>query len=306
MTMTRAVFFLALQIAGPHRDVAITFDDLPGNTTQLGTSIASRVMSDLVAVLVKQQVPAIGFVNEGKLYIDGRLDTARVGLLEQWLNAGLDLGNHTFSHKSLNQGSLRDFEHDVLLGETVTRPLMVKHGRELRFFRHPFLHTGGSVARKRAFDQFLARHGYTIAPVTIDNYDYAFARVYDSVLARGDTTAARSVSHDYISYMDTVFGFYEAQSRRIVRHDFPQILLLHANRLNADSFDALATMMRRRGYAFISLARALAHAAYHRHVDRYTGPAGISWLHRWALSDGLPASVFAGEPDVPSFVAPYK
>ena len=304
--MTRALFFLVLQIAGPHRHVAVTFDDLPGNTARLGTGAVSGVMRDLVAVLVKQQVPAIGFVNEGKLYVSGRLDTARVGLLEQWLQAGLDLGNHTFSHKSLNEERLSDFERDVLLGEGVTRPLMAKHGRKLLYFRHPFLHTGGSVEKKRVFDRFLERHGYVIAPVTIDNYDYAFARVYDSVLALGDSTAARLVRRNYVSYIDTVFGFCEAQSRTILGEELPQVLLLHASRLNADSFDDLAAMMRRRGYGFISLADALTHAAYHRHVDRYAGPAGISWLHRWALSEGMATSVFAGEPDVPSFVAPYR
>ena len=304
--MTRAVLLLVLQIAAPPRHVAITFDDLPGIRARLGTKAVSSVMRDLVAVLMKQRVPAIGFVNEGKLYVDGRLDTARVGLLDQWLQAGLDLGNHTFSHKSLNEGSLSDFEHDVLSGEKITRALMAKHGSKLQYFRHPFLHTGGHVDKKRAFDQFLARHGYVIAPVTIDNYDYAFASVYDSVLAQGDSTAATVLKQSYISYIDTVFGFYEAQSRKIVGTEFPQILLLHANRLNADTFDELATMMRRRGYGFISLARALAHAVYHRHPDRYTGPAGISWLHRWALSEGLPTSIFGGEPDVPSFVAPYR
>ena len=39
----------------------------------------------------------------------------------------------------------------------------------------------------------------------------------------------------------------------------------------------------RRGYTFVPLEQALADSAY-ASADTYTGPAGITWLHRWALT----------------------
>jgi hypothetical protein len=71
--------------------------------------------------------------------------------------------------------------------------------------------------------------------------------------------------------------------------------------LNADRFGDLAAMFERRGYRFITLDRALEDPAYQK-ADTYTGPAGITWLHRWALSKHLPKAFYAGEPDVPAFV----
>lgn len=38
-------------------------------------------------------------MNENKLFRDGELDGAGYRLLERWLQAGMDLGNHTFAHR---------------------------------------------------------------------------------------------------------------------------------------------------------------------------------------------------------------
>ena len=44
----------------------------------------------------------VGFVNEKKLYKPGEVDE-RIKALQMWLDSGFELGNHTFSHMSLNQ-----------------------------------------------------------------------------------------------------------------------------------------------------------------------------------------------------------
>jgi hypothetical protein len=81
------------------REVAVTIDDLP-TISVLGNDLeaAQHTTTALLAALARNQVPAIGFVNEGKLRTDGQVDPRRVALLRQWLDTGLELGNHTFSH----------------------------------------------------------------------------------------------------------------------------------------------------------------------------------------------------------------
>ena len=93
-----------------------------------------------------------------------------------------------------------------------------------------------------------------------------------------------------------------SQARAIVGRELPQVLLIHASRLNAETFDALATGLERRGYRMVPLDLALEDSAYATLPDRYTGPGGITWLHRWALTRGMPGSTFAGEPEVPRWV----
>jgi peptidoglycan/xylan/chitin deacetylase (PgdA/CDA1 family) len=279
------------------RSVALTFDDLPGVFLDTALGVARDANERLLAALRDRRASATGFVNEAKL----RGSDARAAILEAWLDAGMDLGNHTFSHPDLHRIPLDAFRDDVLRGERVTRALMAGRGLEPRFFRHPFLHTGRSVPVRDSLVTFLGAHGYAVAPVTIDNYDYIFARAYDRALTSGDSSAARRIADEYVAYMDTVFGFYEAQSRSLFEREPAQVLLLHVSRLNADHIDALLAMMRDRDYRVVPLDSALADPIY-RSEDRYTGPAGITWLHRWAITRGTPGSAFAGEPVVPDWI----
>ena len=73
------------------------------------------------------------------------------------------------------------------------------------------------------------------------------------------------------------------------------------SRLNAHRMDDLLAMMRRRGYAVVTLDEAMRDPIYESE-DTYAGAAGITWLHRWAITRGTPGSAFAGEPVVPDWV----
>ena len=285
------------------RRVAITIDDLPIVSRNFTTADDhERITSRLVGALVRHRVPAIGFVNEAKLYRNGILDDREVGVLRQWTKAGLELGNHTYSHPDLHTVDVDRYLGEITRGDEVTRGLMAEVGLKPRYFRHPFLHTGRSLGVRTRVDSVLASRGYRVAPVTIDNYDYMFAAAYDDAVAHKDSTEAGRVARSYIAYMDTVFGYYEAQSRAIVGREIPQVLLIHASLLNADHLYSLVAMMQRRGYSFVGLDEVLGDAAY-RSADTYVGPAGITWLHRWALTRGMRGAVFAGEPEVPPAVA---
>ena len=213
----------------------------------------------------------------------------------------MDLGNHTYSHFDLHRTPREEIERDTVRGEEVTRALLAGRGKTLRYFRHPFLHTGRSLETRRAFDAFLAARGYTVAPVTHDNGEWIFAGAYAKAGNRGDTPAQRRIVDAYVAYMDAKFDYFERESRVLFSREIPQVLLIHANSLNADSFGELAAMMGRRGYAFVTLGEAIEDPAY-RSPDTFTGAGGISWLHRWALTRGGKDLVVPGEPAVPGFV----
>lgn len=288
----------------PAHAVAVTFDDLPvASILPLDAAQREALTRDLLGAIQRHRVPAIGFVNEEKLGGSAEApDSARVNLLRHWLDAGLELGNHTWSHLDLHDTTLTAYEAEILKGETVTRRLLAERGKTPRFFRHPYLHTGRSIAVRDSLNSFLAAHNYQVAPVTIDNSDYVFAAAYDRALSANDLATSTRVRAEYLSYMDSVIGFYEGQAQAILGRDIPQILLLHASRLNAASFDSLAGLLERREYRFIELGTALTDSAY-RSPDNYSGPGGITWLHRWALTRGTPGKVFQGEPDVPEWIA---
>jgi peptidoglycan/xylan/chitin deacetylase (PgdA/CDA1 family) len=284
----------------PRRTVAITIDDLPVISTRSDLQTRQQITKDLLQHIAKAKIPAIGFVNEIKLYANDKLDDKQVDLLRQWLNAGLELGNHTYEHKSLHQIPLADYEASILKGEIVTRALMKEKGKTLRYFRHPFLQTGLTLDIKHGLDEFLKAHDYTIAPVTIDNGDWIFARAYDNAFDKKDTAMMKRVGEAYVPYMQTKLDYWERQSVKIFGREMAQILLIHANFLNSVYLGDLAKMFRDRGYSFVSLETALKDPAF-RLPDTFTGRGGISWLHRWALAKGR-ENVLPDEPTVPDFV----
>lgn len=268
------------------RAVAVTFDDLPATSSSYSEPRHVQEMTrTLLGRVTSNKVPAVGFVNEGKLWRNGKADDVLVSTLKMWLDAGLELGNHTYSHPDLNTTPLETYQANVVDGEKRTRALMEQKKLKLRYFRHPFLHAGATLETKQAFEKFLDARGYTVAPVTIDNDDYVYAAVYADAKRSGDAKTMQRVAEAYIPYMEVMFEFYENYSTQTIGYEIPQVLLLHANELNADTFDQLAAMMKRRGYRFITLEDALKDKAY-RQPDTYAGKRGLSWLQRWAVTKG--------------------
>jgi len=289
---------VALLITAQGREVAITIDDLPVTASSVSSDWAS-VTERLLAGLRRHDVQAIGFVNEGKLYVDGALDSTRVALLETWLRAGHELGNHTFAHRGAHATPLAEYLEGIERGERVTRALSRRAGRPLRYFRHPQLHAGRSLEYRRGVERFLAAHGYAIAPVTVDNQEWVYARAYVVTRERGDTALVRRVVTDYLRHLDSAFAYSERLSRLLFDREIPLVLLLHANEINADYLDTILDRLRARGYRFGTLERVLADSAY-RSVDTYIGPTGPSWLIRLAESRGMQ---IPGEPREEPYVA---
>jgi len=282
------------------RFIAVTIDDLPVVSTRGDLKTRQEITKKLLAHVTKAKVPAVGFVNENKLYAGDKPDEAEINLLRSWLDANLELGNHTFSHRSLNNIDLEDFIKDISRGEIITKKLMTEKKRTLRFFRHPYLQTGLNLKTKDGLNKFLFENGYTIAPVTIDNADWIFARAFDNAFDKKDKNLMKRIGAAYVPYLEAKMDYWERQSIKLFNREIKQILLLHANFINSDYFGDIAKMLEKRGYQFITLEEALKDESY-KLPDTFNKRAGISWLHRWALAKGM-ETILPDEPKTPDFV----
>lgn len=275
------------------REVAITIDDLPrgGDSTERDLDSVRAMTEKLLVPFRDERIPVIGFVNEGRAVDFGPEGLREV--LELWLDAGADLGNHSYSHLNVNNVPLADFTADITRGEPLVEAALATRGRTLRYFRHPFLFTGSTPEIKAGLQSFLDEQGYVVAPVTLDNADYMFAALYTIPQYR------ERVREAYVPYMESVVASFEAAAVAVAGREFPQILLIHANELNAELMPDLLAMFRRRGYTFVTLDEALADDVY-RLPEEYVGRNGFSWIHRWTRTKGLPTTP---EPEPPAWVS---
>lgn len=275
--------------------VALTFDDLPGLTLLVSQPYTDYINLMLVHGLKKHHFPAIGFVNEIKLTMGQR--DHQIANLRRWLNAGFDLGNHTYSHESPNDLGADRYIADIAKGEPVTRGLLAEKHKTLHYFRHPYLETGSPGAVKDQIDGWLATHGYTIAPVTIDADDWEFAQPYDDAIARHDEPRRQRIQREYLAYTFRTITWYQRAAQDVFGRQIAYVMLLHDTRLNADSLDELAAILKRRKLKPVTLAEALKDPAY-RTRDPYTGKDGIDWVERWSdeLHKNMPWSTWADPP----------
>ncbi len=301
------LFYLFFSISySQQNQVCFTVDDLPIVSYGINDSTFQKeTVNELIKSLTRNKIPAIGFVNESKLHTDGKLLAFKKQMLTDWVESGLELGNHTFSHPDYNNTAFNTFAEDVIKGETITKEILSACNKKLEYFRHPFLHTGNTKEKSDSLDEFLSMRGYTAAPVTIDNDDYLFAVPFHKAKQKGDTGLANKIGTDYLNYMEKKILFYEKQSNALFGRNINQILLIHASLLNAYYIDSLAAIFRKHNYKFISLTEALQDDLYKTKITKF-GKWGISWIDRWALSKGKEKSFFIGDPEPPEYIKPQN
>lgn len=288
-----------LQPLQAQKKICITLDDLPGVSYHpLASADYDSLTRQLLASLQTYHVPAVGFVIGNQLLTNGQPDLQKLALLERWLRAGMELGNHTFAHRGFNTFSAQTYQRDVWMADSLLRPWLTRQKQPLRYFRHPYLQRGNTEPKRDSLVAYLTQLQYREAPVTLDNADYIFSKAYEKA------GLADSIGQQYVRYLLAVVDYYESQTQALLNRPMAHILGIHANPINARYLGVLLAALQERGYQFVSLKEALQDSAYQM-ADRYVGTAGISWIHRWALSLGKKGAFFRGEPEVPAAVARF-
>jgi peptidoglycan/xylan/chitin deacetylase (PgdA/CDA1 family) len=236
----------------------VTVDDLPmhGPDT-LGMSreaIADRFLDAFRRHGVNS---AYGFVN-GKKVAD---DPTSEGILRRWRAAGHPLGNHTYSHVSLNALDLSEYLPDVEKGEAILEKL-VPDRQSWKVFRYPFLYEGDTLDKRDGVRRYLHDHGYLVAPVTIDADDWAYNPPFSRCAAQKDAASLATLRRGFLEAHVEELRRMRELSQALVQRRVPQILLLHIGAADADAIDDLLTLYEKEGARWIDLGAALADPFY--------------------------------------------
>ena len=101
--------------------ISITIDDLPFVSKGVTLGEIEEATSRTQYHLGKGGIRAVAFV-VGQEIFGGNEDDRRLHMVKSWQDQGHLLGNHTFSHLSLDKVPLEDFIEDVEKNERVSPP----------------------------------------------------------------------------------------------------------------------------------------------------------------------------------------
>ena len=264
---------------GPGPSIALTFDDLPVHGEAPAGETATSIVAKIVSVLERQKVTAHGFAN-GHWTVE---DPPSGAALERWRGAGLPLGNHGWSHQSLESISVDQFELELLRNE----PLLKSLGNPgWRWFRFPFLHEGKDITKRNAARSVLARHGYRIAAVTMDFSDWQWTAPYARCTANGDAAAIAQMEASYIDAARQSIAHSRQLAHGLYGHDIPYVLLLHVGGMTANMLPQLLKLYRDERFRFVTLNVAQSDPIYRADLDP-TLAAGPTSFEQRANAAGI-------------------
>ncbi len=299
--------FLACAVEAQVHTVAMTVDDLPLTSVVPLTHSAAEarkaehVNTAILDAFSRNHIPATGFVIEQRVEEIGVPASRKV--LEQWTRSGFDLGNHLYSHPDVNTLSVDRIEREIVDGESTFGPLLKEKGRIPQFLRFPYNHTGDTKEKHDAIAAFMAKHGYRLAPCTIDNTDYEFNITYTLALERKDEAIAAKVKAAYLAYTATEIDWYSALNKQVFGYEPPHVMLLHDSLLNADTIEEVLSLFEEREYRFVSLNEALKDHAY-AVPETFITKFGPMWGYRWAREKQVKVEGH-NEPNPPAWISQY-
>lgn len=230
--------FSSIAFAGKKR-IALTIDDLPF------VGAGKNAHLDLILeTLIQNNIPATGFV------IAGHIMPSDWPLLHKFRDSGFSLGNHTYSHANLNKLSIENYIQEIDMADKILQPVL----SEPKYFRFPYLATGKGPKQEEILNHLFSKN-YQIAPITIDSKDFIFNQLLLSLPEKKRLAFFNLLKPSYIEYIRQQTELAESTTKNKTART--QILLIHANLLNAYALPDLIQFYKQHGYDFISLEEAL-------------------------------------------------
>ena len=262
--------------------LAITMDDLPVHGPLGEGETRAGVAERITAAFRAAGVPEVyGFMNAA--HVEREPESGRA--LTAWTAAGYPLGNHSWSHRNLNQLSAHEFEEEIVRNEEALRRL--SPGRDWHWFRYPYLAEGNDPARRDSVRAVLARRGYRIAAVTMDYGDWQWNDAYARCRAPGNEAALEALERAYLETVRESSRISRGLSQALYGRDVPQVLLTHISPFNARMMPRVLELYRQEGFEFTTLAAAQRDSIFARDNDP-SRPAGPTSLEARARERGLP------------------
>ncbi|MEL7297844.1 MAG: polysaccharide deacetylase family protein [Pseudomonadota bacterium] len=250
----RLALLLGMMLAVTTRDasadkrIAITFDDAPRGAGALMP--AEQRTRLLIEALAAAEVDGAMFFATGK-NLDQRGSEGETRL-QQYVEAGHTLANHSYAHGSADGMDADAFIADV---ERAHQQFSIFDGYQ-PWFRFPFLNEGGSIERRDAIREGLTGLGLAQGYVTVDNYDWYLQALFDEAVKSKRPVDIEGWRDLYVKVLLDAVAFYDQIAVDTLGRSPAHTLLLHENDLAALFIDDLCAALRERGWKIIPATEA--------------------------------------------------
>lgn len=222
--------------------------------------------------------------HKAALFVIGRNVEAEEGkqLLAEWNQAGHLIGNHTYSHQSLNNPSMtvEAYTDDI----SRAQKLLKDSSGFKKYFRFPMLKEGDTAAKRDGVRAFLDKHNYRIGHVTIDTADWAISPRLTERLKSQPSADLKPFRDFYLQHIWDRAQYYDSLARRVLGRSVKHTLLVHYNLLNGLFLDDLMKMFESKGWRFVDASDAFTDPVFIAKPNVL--PAGESIVWALAKADG--------------------
>ena len=262
--------FLVMPVCLRAQSVAFSFDDGLDPTTQ---PEAPQWNAAIIAALDHAGLKSIQYATGMRVGSPAGLE-----LLRAWASAGHEIGNHTYSHRSLSSAdtSLEEFIADAERNEKLLRDLPGWTKR----FRFPYLKEGQTVEKRDGFREWLRSQGYGSGQVSIDNSDWYYNTRYLAWREKNPSKDPAIFRAPYLTHLWNRAVYYDSLAKRTEGRSVKHVLLMHMNAINAAFLPDVIAMFKAKGWGVINVEDAYSDPIY-AHVPNAL-PAGESLL--WSIA----------------------
>ena len=257
-------------------------DDLPVHGVLPPGETRASVARAILAAFKAAGVPEVyGFLNGYHLEREPGSDS----VLTAWHAAGYPLGNHTWSHRNLNQISAEEFDAEIGRNEETLRRF--GGGQLHKWLRYPYLAEGNDPAKRDSVRAAVARRGYRIAAVSMDYSDWQWNEAYARCRAPGQEAGLAALETAFLDNVRESARRSRALSRALYGRDVAYVLLTHVGPISARLMPRVLEIYRAEGFQFTTLEAAQRDSIYRRDMDPRQ-PAQPINLDARARERGLP------------------
>ncbi|WP_394203839.1 polysaccharide deacetylase family protein [Marinagarivorans algicola] len=249
MGMKKSIFVLLLCAATGINagDIALSFDDAPTASSAVMSGVDRTTA--IIKALKEGAVPdALFFVTTNNIQIKGR------ERLNQYVQAGYHLGNHSHAHLSANKVSVNDFMSDAYQAHLILKA----YGSTEPYFRFPYLHYGQNKEAVNALQSHLAELGYSNGYVTADNFDWYINAALVKAKKAGKTIDYERLGDLYVDVIWQGIMFYDGIAIKTLGRSPKHVLLLHENDVAALFLPKLIRHIKKMGWNIITPKQAYA------------------------------------------------